>query len=116
MPTSPELEPGVLVWADLDPSRGREQAGRRPVLVVSGDAYLATIDTLAVVVPVTSVDRGWGNHILLAGLPQPSWAMTEQPRTVSRDRLHGTLGRASTAELADVRRWLADFLGLTPGS
>ncbi len=70
---------------------------------------------LAVVLPVTSVNRGWENHILLAGLPKPSWAMTEQPRTVSRGRLHGVLGRASAAELAEVCMWLADLLGLTAG-
>ncbi len=46
---------------------GPEQSGRRPALIVAGTDYLATVDTLATLVPVTSVDRGWPNHIPIAG-------------------------------------------------
>lgn len=106
---------GAVVWADLDPVRGREQAGRRPVLVVASDAYLQVVDTLTVVVPVTSVDRGWPNHVLLAGAPgldRPSWAMTEQPRTLDRRRLADVAGQVDAATLAAVDQWLRDFLEL----
>lgn len=112
MLSSPELHPGVVCWAELDPSVGREQAGRRPVLVVSSRGYLRVVDALAIVVPVTSVDRGWPNHVALASLNRPSFAMTEQPRTIARSRLVGLLGEASTDEFAEVRQWLGDFLDL----
>ncbi|PRY61314.1 mRNA interferase MazF [Knoellia remsis] len=112
MPTSPELVPGAVHWAELDPSAGREQGGRRPVLVVASRGFLEVVDALALVVPVTSVDRGWPNHVALSGLGRASFAMTEQVRAVSRQRLHGRIGLASDAELTEVRRWLADFLGL----
>ena len=117
MPTSPELVPGAVHWAELDPRVGREQGGRRPALVVASRGFLDVLDTLAIVVPVTSVDRGWPNHVPLAGLGRPSFAMTEQVRALARIRLHGVLGVASPQELAEVRRWLGDFLDLpTPGT
>jgi mRNA interferase MazF len=107
-----DLVPGDIVWVAPDVAVGREQSGRRPALVVAGTAYLATIDTLAIVVPITSVERGWPNHVPVSGstLDQPSWAMTEQVRTVSRERIVGRAGRADHATLAAVREWVRDFL------
>ena len=42
-----QLLPGMVVWADLSPTQGREQSGRRPVLVVSSENYLSVVDTMA---------------------------------------------------------------------
>jgi mRNA interferase MazF len=108
----PDLAPGDVVWVVPDTAVGREQSGRRPALVVAGADYLKLIDSLAVVVPLTSVDRGWPNHIPVSGavLPSASWAMTEQVRTISRDRIVGTAGRADAETLRAVRGWIRDFL------
>ncbi|MDR1152882.1 MAG: type II toxin-antitoxin system PemK/MazF family toxin [Bifidobacteriaceae bacterium] len=110
------LAPGDVVWAALDPVRGREQAGHRPVLVVAGAGYLEVVTMLAIVLPVTTVDRGWPNHIFLSGpsvgLAGPSWAMTEQPRTIARDRITGRAGAVDATCLARARLWLSDFLDL----
>ncbi|QEO09771.1 type II toxin-antitoxin system PemK/MazF family toxin [Protaetiibacter larvae] len=110
----PELSPGDLVWVAPDAAVGREQAGRRPALVVAGADYLQQVDALAIVVPLTSVDRGWPNHVPVAGggLPSRSWAMTEQVRTVSRDRIVGHAGRADAETLLAARAWIRDFLEL----
>ena len=101
-----DLRRGMVVWVDLDPSRGREQAGRRPALVVASDLYLEQADTLAIIVPATTVDRGWPNHVPLRGrslmLPQPTYAMTEQPRTVTRERLFEVAGMVDTPTMRDV--------------
>lgn len=108
---------GAVLWCDLDPTRGRERAGRRPVVVVASEDYLEVVDTLIIVVPVTSVDRGWPNHVLLEGRPglgRPSWAMTEQPRTISRDRVSEVAGAVDNLTLAAIDGWLRDFLAL-PG-
>lgn len=97
--------------------RGREQSGRRPVVVVAGAGYLRVVTTLVLCVPVTSVDRGWPNHVPLrgpTGLDRPSWAMTEQLRTLSRDRLVRSVGVVDRDTLGAVRTWLADFLALAP--
>ena len=109
-----EIAPGDLVWVSPDVTVGREQSGRRPALVVAGEGYLITVDTLAIVVPVTSVNRGWPNHVIVRGgaLPHDSWAMTEQIRTVSRERIVGGAGRADAATLGAVRTWIRDFLDL----
>jgi mRNA interferase MazF len=108
------LAPGDVVWAQPEIAVGREQAGRRPALVVAGAGYLQTVDTLALVTPITAVDRGWPNHIEVFGseLEQRSWTMSEQVRTISRERVVGRAGRANDATLAAVRSWLADFLEL----
>jgi mRNA interferase MazF len=85
------------------------------VLVVASAGYIATVTGLAIVLPVTTVDRGWPNHVPLrgaTGLERPSWAMTEQPRTLSRDRLGEPVGVVDDATLHDVDAWLRDFLDL----
>ncbi|UUT36445.1 type II toxin-antitoxin system PemK/MazF family toxin [Microbacterium elymi] len=115
--TDRALTPGTIAWAALDPIRGREQAGHRPVLVVSSLGHLAAATTLAIVLPVTSKDRGWPNHVVVtgpAGLDRPSWIMTEHPGTLSRERLTGIAGQVSAECLASARTWLGDFLDLWP--
>lgn len=107
------LEPGQVCWAWLDPAVGREQSGRRPVVVISGRDYLDVVDTLVVVVPVTSVDRGWDNHVPLTVPGVTGWAMTEQIRTLSRTRLDGVVGAVNPEAFLAIRRWLSDFLELT---
>jgi mRNA interferase MazF len=97
----PRLRTGDVVWLSLAPTKGREQSGHRPAVVVSGQDYLDLVDTLAMVAPVTSIDRGWPNHVPVTGphgLDKPSWVMTEQLRTVSRDRITGS---ASTSICPD---------------
>ncbi len=110
-----ELWRGSVVWADLAPTRGREQSGRRPVLVAASEEYLATVTTLVIVVPVTTSTRGWPNHMPLrgrTGLGRSSWAITEQIRTIARERLHQVAGSVDGATLREIDVWLRDFLGL----
>ncbi len=106
----------MVVWAELDPIRGREQAGRRPVLVIASDLYLEQADTLAIIVPATKIDRGWPNHVKLSGedlvFAEPTFAMTEQPRAVTRQRLFDFLGTVDAPTMREVDRWLRDFLAL----
>lgn len=109
-----ELASGDLVWVSPEIAVGRGQRGRRPALVVAGADYLATVDTLAIVVPITGVDRRWPNHVPVMGgsLHKTSWAMTEQVRTVSRERIVARAGRASNETLTAVRSWDRGFLDL----
>lgn len=107
---------GMVVWAELDPVRGREQAGRRPALVIASDLYLEQADTLAIIVPATTNDRGWPNHVPLKGsnltLALPTFAMTEQPRVVTRECIFGVAGAVDAATMREVDNWLRDFLAL----
>ncbi|MFC4828301.1 type II toxin-antitoxin system PemK/MazF family toxin [Agromyces aurantiacus] len=105
----------MIAWASLEPVRDREQGGHRPVLVIASAGYLDAVTTLAIVLPITTTDRGWPNHVRVdghIGLDRPSWIMTEQPRTLSRDRLTKVSGQVSSDCLAAVRMWLGDFLDL----
>ena len=107
----------MVVSAELDPARRREQAGRRPALIIASDLYLEQADTLVIIVPTTSKNRGWPNHIPLRGpdlaLAQPTFAMTEQPRTIARDRLFEVVGTIDAMTMHEVDRWLSDFLALS---
>lgn len=113
--TPPALTPGLVVWTALEPVRGREQGGHRPTLIIASTGYLDAVTTLVIALPITTTDRGWPNHVRVAGpsgLARPSWIMTEQPRTLSRDRLAGVAGEVSAECLRAVRTWLGDFLDL----
>lgn len=107
---------GDVYWVDFSPTEGREQHGRRPALVVSSADYLSSVPALVVVVPVTSVDRDRPHHVkvggVATGLSTASFAMTEQPRTVSRGRLSRRSGRADGETMREVDQWLRDFLQL----
>ena len=102
------MSAGDLVWVDLSPTKGNEQAGRRPCLVVSD-----TFARLPIVVPLTHTSRGWPTHVELEETPgsgMPSVAMCEQLRSVSSERIVGFAGRVSRSELALVRRVLGHLL------
>jgi mRNA interferase MazF len=109
-----DLASGDIVWVAPDITVGREQSGRRPALVVAGEEYLEIVDALAIVVPITHVDRGWPNHVAIGGgeLSRDAWAMTEQVRTISRERVVGRAGRADVLTLQTARMWIRDFLDL----
>ena len=107
------VEPGEVWWALPDPAVGREQSGRRPVLIVSNERFHTTVTTLVIAVPVTTKDRGWPNHVELnagAGMEQRSFAMTEQVRTISRQRLAKKIGVVEGTVLRNVREWLLDYI------
>lgn len=105
---------GAVVWVSLNPTIGREQRGDRPAVVISSDDYLDSVRGLVVVVPITTTDRGWPHHVRVegSGLSRPSFAMTEQPRTIARERVGRTVGAATVVTMREIDRWLADFLGL----
>lgn len=116
MTSSQQLVRGAVVWVDLSPTRGREQHGTRPALVVSSLGYLMSVRDLVIVLPLTTVDRGWPHHVPVTGdlikLAKPSFAMTEQPRTISKERIARRSGLADAQTVTAVDQWLRDFIGL----
>lgn len=104
---------GQIVWCDLDPTIGREQGGRRPCVVISSTDLTDVTDELIAVVPCTSRGRAWLSHIQLTGstrLARPTYAITEQPRTMSTDRVHGHAGYVDNECLAEIMRWVGVWL------
>ena len=97
---------GEVWWVVLDPTRGREQAGRRPALVLSADILNASAAGIVSILPITSRDRGIRAHVAIepseAGLALRSWIMCEQVRTVARERLLRRMGAVAPRTLAAV--------------
>lgn len=110
MPGTEDIAAGQVWWAAPDPTVGREQTGRRPVVLISGDLYNKTVTTLVLAIPLTTSDRGWPNHIEISGMPRRAWAMTEQVRAVSRSRLISQIATATPHELDQLRQWVGDYL------
>jgi mRNA interferase MazF len=101
---------------DLDPTRGHEQAGTRPALVVSVDQFNQTPLGLVVVVPLTSKAKEFPLHVRVnppeGGLEVTCFAKCEDVRSISRDRLSKSLGRITPAVLRHVEDRLRLVLGL----
>lgn len=93
---------GDIVWADLDPVRGREQAGRRPVVVVSHDVFNGRSGTV-IAMAITSQEQAAGFPLTLeiAGvkLPKRSWVKISQIRVLSVDRVGKRIARLPPEQL-----------------
>ena len=105
---------GEIRWADLNPVRGHEQAGERPVLVLSHDVFNERSGTV-IGVALTSQEPRAGYpltlELLAAKLPKRSWVRISQIRTLSTERIGKRLGRASEEELAKVLDGLLEIVG-----
>ena len=105
---------GEIRWADLNPVRGHEQAGERPVLILSHDVFNERSGTV-IAVALTSQEPRAGYPLTLAitstKLPKRSWVKTSQIRTLSTERIGRRLGRVSDKELALVVDGLIELVG-----
>ena len=95
------------VWlVNLDPTRGREQAGKRPVLVVSANGFNKSPADLVVILPITSKDKAIPWHVPLqppeGGTKTKSFILCEAVRSISHDRLVQRWGAVTSATLDEV--------------
>jgi mRNA interferase MazF len=98
----------------LDPTVGNEQRGTRPCVVVSTDRFNTLPIRQALVVPLTTRERGFPHHIAVTddgGLNRLSWAMCEAVRAVSLERFGQLISTATSATLADITDQLVLWLG-----
>jgi mRNA interferase MazF len=104
---------GEIRWADLNPTRGREQAGLRPVLILSHDIFNERSGTV-IAVAVTSQPQKAGFPLTLelktGNLPKQSWAKISQIRTLSVERIGKLLGKASQEEMIRVVEGLSEII------
>ena len=105
---------GEIRWADLNPVRSREQAGLRPVLILSHDVFNERSGTV-IAVALTSQPQRAGYPLTLEldskKLPKRSWAKISQIRTLSVERIGQKIGLASPEELALVVEGLNEIIG-----
>jgi mRNA interferase MazF len=105
---------GEIRWADLNPVRGREQAGRRPVLILSHDVFNARSGTV-IAMALTSQPQRAGFPLTLQlkdrGLPKQSWLKISQIRTLSVERIGKKIAKASPEEVAQALEGLYEIIG-----
>lgn len=100
------------VWlADLNPTRDHEQAGKRPVLVVSTDVFNHGPADLVFVLPLMRTNRGIPIHVPLrppeGGVSAPSYILCDALRSISKDRLDSKAwGKVSPATMERVEEIL----------
>jgi mRNA interferase MazF len=103
-------EAGDVVWLQFDPQAGHEQAGHRPALVLSPVAYNGKTG-LMLCCPLTSQIKGYPFEVLIDG-ERASVALADQVKSLDwRARQAMRKGRASHAELAEVRAKIFALLG-----
>jgi mRNA interferase MazF len=112
----PRVARGDVWLVDLSPTRGREQAGRRPGLVVSVDLFNQGPADLVVVIPLTTKDKGIPLHVAVnppeGGVRVTSFAKCEDVRSIAKERLSARWGTVAPATLAAVEDRLRILLGL----
>src|ERR1700730_354637 len=96
---------GDVLWADLAPTRGHEQGGSRPVVVLSEDVFNARSGTV-IAMAITSQPQRAGFPLTLeltsVKLPKRSWVKISQVRTLSVQRISKKIGQVYAEELSRV--------------
>jgi len=104
---------GEIRWADLNPVRGREQAGLRPVMILSHDIFNERSGTV-IAVAITSQPQKAGFPLTLelkaGNLPKKSWIKISQIRTLSTERIGKVIGKASLKELTQAIEGLNEII------
>ena len=105
---------GEIRWADLNPVRGHEKAGLRPVLILSHDVFNERSGTV-IAMALTSQPQRAGFPLTLelktGKLPKRSWVKISQIRTLSVDRIRKKIGRATPEELIQIIEGLNEIIG-----
>jgi mRNA interferase MazF len=112
----PEPSRGDVWLVDLNPTRGHEQAGRRPGLVVSVDLFNHGPAGLVVLLPITTKEKGIPLHVEIkppdGGLKSRSFVKCEDVRSVSKERLVRRLGSVRSDTLGAIEDRLRILLAL----
>ncbi len=105
---------GDIRWADLNPVRGSEQGGLRPVLILSHDVFNDRSGTV-IAVALTSQPQRAGFPLTLElsspALPKKSWVKISQIRTLSVERIGQKIAEAAPEEMAQVVEGLNEIIG-----
>ncbi len=105
---------GDIIWANLNPVKGHEQSGLRPVLILSHDVFNERSGTVIAVAIMSQPQRaGFPLNLELESsmLPKKSWVKISQIRTLSVQRLTKKIGRASIEEITPIIEGLNEIVG-----
>lgn len=105
---------GDIVWANLNPVKGHEQAGQRPVLILSPEIFNARSGTV-IAMALTSQPQKAGFPLTMevasVALPKPTWVKISQIRTLSVERLGKRIGHVSDDEMSQIVEGLNEIIG-----
>jgi mRNA interferase MazF len=98
----PTPERGDIVWIDFSPTRGHEQSGLRPGVVISLAKYNA-ITGLVLVCPMTSKQKDYFFEVPIEGLKGKSFVLADHIRSFDiKERIRKTTGKVSTLEINEI--------------
>lgn len=108
------MKQGEIWYTNLNPTKGSEQSGFRPVLIISGNLLNQYAEVLICVPLTTKIKNYHGNLILVPsdtnGLKETSEALTLHVRSISKSRLKQRLGKISSDELQQVLNCVHELL------
>lgn len=105
---------GDVYWADLGPTKGKEQAGRRPVLIISHEifnSHSGTVIALAITSQAQKAGFPLTYQLPASLLPKPSWIKISQIRTLSTERLGRKIAHFDPAQINQIVEGLLDIIG-----
>ena len=104
---------GEIRWADLNPVRGHEQAGHRPVIILSQDVFNERSGTV-IAVALTSQNQRAGFPLTLelvsTKLPKRTWVKISQIRTLAIERIGKKISRATPEQIDQVLQGLREIM------
>lgn len=110
------VAPWQVWWVDFGATIGHEPGGVRPAVVVGSATHCRFPIGKALVVPLTTRDRGLDHHVRISsaesGLSRPSWARTEDITAVSTQRFtqRESVGTVSADEIEELSDWLREMV------
>jgi mRNA interferase MazF len=107
---------GEIWLVNLNPTKGHEQSGIRPAVIISVDEFNLCPAELVIVVPVTSKNKNIPLHVEIqpdsSGLAKVSFAKPEDIRSISKERLVKKIGQIPKEKLQELEEKIKILLGL----
>lgn len=108
------VKQGEIWYTNLNPTKGSEQAGHRPVVILSGNVVNSYL-TIVIAMPLTTKIKHYKGNIVLTpteknGLKEPSEVLIFHIRSISKERLNKKIGTVTTEELNELKKGLNEIL------
>ncbi len=102
-----------IYWANLNPTREREQGGIRPVLIISNNIFnqrSGTVVALAITSVEPRVKYPLVKELICSDLPKRSWVKITQIQTISTDRIENYIGQIDSVQMDDIMLAIDDLI------
>ena len=102
-----------IYWANLNPTRGREQGGIRPVLIISNNIFnqrSGTVVALAITSVKPRVKYPLVKELICSTLPKRSWVKITQIQTISTEKIENYIGQIDSAQMDDITLAIDDLI------